>query len=53
MIIGSFANAQTNGLGVVAGTVTDPTNAVIVRAKVTVTNVATNASETYTTNSTG
>src|SRR5215471_20451682 len=45
--------AQTTTTGELAGTVTDPTGAVVTTSTVTVTNVATGAKATAQTNSTG
>jgi hypothetical protein len=50
---GATAKAQTSGLGTVGGTVTDPTGALVVGAKVSVTNVSTNVTENSVTNSSG
>jgi Carboxypeptidase regulatory-like domain/TonB dependent receptor len=46
-------DAQTSGLGTISGTVTDPSGAVILGAKVTVTNMATGVSHDSATNDTG
>ena len=52
-LLGNPALAQGNGQGTLSGTVTDPANAVIVGAQVTITNVSTGVSFASTTNSTG
>jgi Carboxypeptidase regulatory-like domain len=49
----NLANAQETGAGVISGTVTDPSGAVVGGAKLTVTDVATNISSTTVTNGTG
>lgn len=49
----SLLHAQTTTTGELAGTVTDPSGAVLTSASVTLTNVATGGSETTRTNSTG
>ncbi len=43
-LTGSTARAQISGTGAISGTVTDPTGAVVVNAKVTATNIDTNVS---------
>ncbi len=48
-----LANAQDTGAGVIAGTVTDPSGAVIGGAKLTITDVATDVSSATVTNGTG
>jgi len=52
LAVGS-ANAQANGLGSITGTVTDPSSAVVVGAKLEVTNVATGVTENSVTNGSG
>ena len=49
----SFANAQTASTGAVAGTVTDPSGAIMADAKVTLTSLATNQVRTATTGRSG
>jgi hypothetical protein len=52
-LAGATASAQTSGLGAIAGTVTDPTGAVVVGVQLKVTNVATNVTQSSVTNGTG
>lgn len=52
-LAGAATSAQVTGQGIISGTVTDSSGAVVVGAKVTVTNAATNVSNETVTNSTG
>jgi hypothetical protein len=52
-LAGASASAQVTGQGIISGTVTDSSGAVVVGAKITVTNAATNVSNETVTNSTG
>ena len=52
-LLGNSASAQVTGQVTLSGTVTEPSGAVIVRAQVTITNIATGVSFDTVTNSTG
>jgi hypothetical protein len=52
-LAGASASAQSNGLGTITGTVTDPAGAVILGAKLEVTDVATNVTSNSVTNGSG
>jgi hypothetical protein len=52
-LAGASASAQSNGLGTITGTVTDPAGSSIVGAKLVVTDVATNVNSNSVTNGTG
>jgi hypothetical protein len=53
LMVGGLANAQSTGRANLTGVVTDPKGAVIVGAKITVTNTATNVTSVSVTNDTG
>jgi Carboxypeptidase regulatory-like domain len=52
-LIGNHAYAQSTGQGTISGTVTDSSGAVVVGARVTITNTTTSVSQNSVTNSTG
>jgi hypothetical protein len=52
-LVAANADAQTSGLGAITGTVTDPAGAVVVGAKLQVTNVATNIKQDSVANGVG